>query len=79
MQCPHANIIFCPLYIAAHEGAGCDDGRLEEGGCAVSRGMDYSTTIADLRPAIVVESRRRERENELADQRHRNMRNNGIR
>ena len=79
MQCPHANIIFCPLYIAAHEGEGCDDGRLGEGGCAVSRGMDYAAAIARIRPDIVEESCRRERENELADQRRRNMRINGIR
>jgi hypothetical protein len=43
-QCPHDDIRFCPLYVAAHmpNAGGCDDGRLIDGGCAVTRGMDYA-------------------------------------
>lgn len=41
----HDDIRDCPLYIAAHDpnsgGNSCDDGRLDEGGCAVDRGLDY--------------------------------------
>lgn len=44
--CPHADVRFCPLYVASHiAGAGgCDDGHLgmAEGRCAVDRGMDYA-------------------------------------
>ena len=78
MECPHKNVMFCPLYVAAHDGGGCDDGRLEEGGCAVSRGMDYAAAIARLRPDFVAESRWRERKDVVAGQRLRNMRNNGV-
>ncbi len=46
-RCPRADDVSrCPLYLAAHVGGGCDDGRLEEGGCAVDRGlMDYAAEV----------------------------------
>jgi len=69
-DCPHSRIEFCPLYVAAHEagGNGCDDGRLGEGGCAVSRGMDYGRQLASLSAAnraLVLDCA--ERENEVVE------------
>ena len=54
-SCPHAEIRFCPLYHAAHEGQGhgCDDGRCAEGGCAAVRGLDYAAAVARLDPVKV--------------------------
>lgn len=50
-MCPHANIIFCPLYIAMHTGRGgsCwpDDGEIQTG-CAVAKGADYEMAVAKL-------------------------------
>jgi hypothetical protein len=49
MSCPYSNPEHCPLYIASHLGAGgCDDGRLAEGGCAVTRGLDYQAALGRL-------------------------------
>jgi hypothetical protein len=80
--CPHSRIEFCPLYLASHECAGgCDDGRLGEGGCAVSRGMDYGQALARLsreRPALVREAAERESEAMRTEQRQRNARNLGL-
>ena len=81
MKCPHANIAFCPLYHAAHVSGGCDDGRLEEGGCAVDRGMDYQRELArlnDARPDIVAAAEWAERKDAVMSQRARNRRYNGI-
>jgi len=54
-KCPHGNIVHCPLYIAAHyPGLGeysCADGRLNEGGCAVKRGLNYEKALARLSEA----------------------------
>lgn len=49
-KCPHELVQYCPLYVAAHiAGAGgCDDGKLELGTCAVSRGLDYAKRLAEL-------------------------------
>jgi len=82
-NCPHARIEFCPLYIAAHEdgGFGCDDGKLGEGGCAVSRGMDYGRALAKLslaNRALVLECAERENETIKIEQRRRNMKNLGL-
>lgn len=82
-KCPHSRIEFCPLYIAAHEagGLGCDDGRLAEGGCAVSRGMDYGRALAKLSGAnreLVQESAERESLHMKTEQRRRNMKNLGL-
>jgi hypothetical protein len=79
-KCPHARIEFCPLYIAAHEagGFGCDDGRLAEGGCAVSRSLDYGRALARLSEAnraLVLECAEQENHNMKVEQRRRNMKN----
>jgi DNA-binding IclR family transcriptional regulator len=49
--CPHKDIRFCPLYVAAHDrcGLGCDDGQLGEGQCAISRGLVYARQIELIR------------------------------
>lgn len=81
--CPHDDIAFCPLYHAAHEAGrhGCDDGQLGFGGCAVSRGMDYSTALAKLsaaKPQLVAEVEWAQMIAERRSQRNRNQRLNGI-
>ena len=82
-DCPHDHIEFCPLYVAAHEagGLGCDDGRLGEDGCAVSRGMDYGRGLAKLslaNSALVLECAERENHWMKTEQRRRNMKNAGV-
>lgn len=82
-KCPHDRVEHCPLYVAAHEagGFGCDDGRLQEGGCAVDRGMDYGSAVARLCRAnreLVQECAERESLWLKTEQRNRNMRVNGI-
>ena len=49
-KCPHDNALDCPLYMASHTGSlrGCDDGRLDEGGCAVNRGMNYEDAEEEM-------------------------------
>lgn len=83
MPCPHPDVRFCPLYLAAHvPGAGgCDDGRLDEGGCAIERGMNY--TVAKARLAVtqfrlVAESEFAERQVASTAQCIRNMRAAGV-
>lgn len=80
--CPHKDIRFCPLYIAAHEGAlGCDDGELGHGSCAASRELDYNQAIATLladRPRLVAECRFQEEAAERQAQRLRNMKAAGL-
>lgn len=55
-KCPHADVQFCPLYLAAHGaiGIGCDDGNLDQGGCAVDREMDYFKELGRLNPKLVL-------------------------
>lgn len=82
-DCPHDRIEFCPLYVAAHEagGYGCDDGRLDEDGCAVSRGMDYGRALARLsltNRALVLECAERQNHAMKVEQRRRNMKNAGV-
>lgn len=82
-KCPHSRTEFCPLYVAAHEsgGFGCDDGRLAEGGCAVSRGMDYGHALAKLSHAkrdLVLECAERENLNTKIEQRRCNIKNLGL-
>ncbi|WCK01039.1 hypothetical protein [Agrobacterium tumefaciens] len=82
-RCPHADIRFCPLYHAAHMegGYGCDDGRLDEGGCAVSRAWSYDHALARLEaamPRLVAELRWKEEAAEGKLQRDRNMRLLGL-
>jgi hypothetical protein len=82
MHCPHSDISFCPLYIAAHEAGGfsCDDGKLEDG-CAVIRGLDYGKTLAALwrvKPDLVAEAAAMENEEMARQQRARNMKAAGL-
>lgn len=82
-KCPHDRVEFCPLYVAAHEGGGfgCDDGRLQEGGCAVSRSMDYGKALARLSNAnrdLVQECAERESFFMKLEQRRRNMKAAGV-
>lgn len=78
--CPHAEIAFCPLYIAAHEGQGegCDDGELMLFGCAVSRGLDYAAAVARLSVRDVAILRFREAAAAAREQTTRNMRALGL-
>jgi transposase len=81
--CPHADIRFCPLYHAAHMGAGlgCDDGRLDEGGCGIDRGVDYAASVARLNvadPRLAPTLRFQEETEQFTAQRRRNMRALGI-
>lgn len=82
-RCPHPDVRFCPLYIAAHwpGSFGCDDGRLGEGGCAVDRGLSYVGAVAALRaaqPRLVAEAEFAADHEALIAQRKRNMRAAGI-
>lgn len=78
--CPHADICFCPLYHATHEGQGlgCDDGRAGEGGCAVDRGLDYAAAVARLDPVKVATLRFEEEGARERAQRDRNLRALGL-
>lgn len=83
-QCPHANIIHCPLYTGAHVayGPSCDDGKLETQQCAVDRGViEYRATVELLRakhPQLVAECEFAEAAAQAEEQRARNMRAAGI-
>lgn len=83
-RCPHNQVQFCPLYIAAHvPGAGgCDDGRIDDGRCAVDRGrLAYAARVARLRitnPGLVEEAEWRESAARALEQRARNRRLNGL-
>jgi len=84
-RCPHPNVVYCPLYAAAHEpdGLGCDDGNLaEHEGCAVDRGvMDYNAGVAALcrvRPDTVRERAEAENAAMARQQRQRNLRAAGV-
>lgn len=81
--CPHATIAFCPLYHAAHMAGGfsCDDGRMGEGTCAVSRKMSYARAVAKLRaqhPVLVAQLAFAEEAEARQAQRARNMRAAGL-
>lgn len=82
-NCSHADIRFCPLYIAAHmgNGFGCDDGRLDKGTCAVSRSLCYAEAVECLRaaePRMVATLAFEEEAEAAKQQRARNMRAAGI-
>lgn len=82
-KCPHENVAYCPLYVASHrpELSGCDDGRLAEGGCAVSRGMNYSESVKKLlasAPTLQALCQFDEKQDAAHKQCSRNMRLNGI-
>jgi len=83
--CPHAaDIVYCPLYLASHipDGGGCADNRLDEGGCAVTRGkLDYQeavTRFATRFPRAFAIQRFHEEHEAAQRQRRRNMEVNGI-
>ena len=85
--CPHGDIRFCPLYLAAHGpgGGGCDDGRLGEGGCAADRGfgrgMDYGAALGRLQAThfeMIARAEFAERQEAAQRQRARNMRAAGV-
>lgn len=83
IACPHADVRFCPLYIAAHLGnaPGCDDGKIWDGRCAVARGLDYRRQVEQLRvqcPGIVEQAEWAEDLERRAVQRRRNMRSSGV-
>jgi hypothetical protein len=82
-RCPHDDIRFCPLYVAAHDagtaGYSCDDAELGPlpTGCAVSRGYSYTDGIEGLMrvaPDLVRECRAAEAAAASQAQRERNMR-----
>lgn len=82
-HCPHADIVFCPLYVAAHEGYGfgCDDGGLADGFCAINRGLDYRGELARLNaasPRLVAQLEFSEHAAAVTAQRKRNMRAAGV-
>lgn len=82
-RCPHADVMFCPLYEASHEAGlgGCDDGHLDEGSCGVARGLSYSERLGHLMaiaPAIVARNKWAEEAAAIRAQRTRNQRLNGI-
>lgn len=82
-RCPHKDVKFCPLYVAAHGlfGLGCDDGNLGDGECAVARGMVYQRQIELIRvqcPGIVEQLQWNEDGQKMQEQRARNLRANGI-
>lgn len=83
MSCPHKDKRFCPLYIASHLGGGqgCDDGRLDEGGCGCAREMNYAVKVEELRasdPRLVAELEFREEVEIDRLTRLNNMRLNGV-
>lgn len=83
MTCPHEDIRHCPLYRASHEpgAAGCDDGQLAGGGCAVDRGMSYAGQVAALRithPRVVADAEWAADRARIVDQAARNRRAAGI-
>ena len=81
-RCPHADIQFCPLYVASHgTGYGCDDGQLGDGHCAVHRGLNYAAEVELIRvncPGVVERCEWRQALAERAVLRARNLRLNGI-
>lgn len=82
-RCPHADVRFCPLYIASHTGTGlgCDDGELQEGICAVARGLSYQANVELLRikaSGLVERAEWAAAAEAMNAQRARNLRLNGI-
>lgn len=82
----HSDCYYCPLYHAAHDPAisawGCDDGQLDTGACAVTRGTrDYATSLAHLMakaPRLVAGLRFKEEAAWAAAQRARKRKGDGI-
>lgn len=83
-MCPHRDIRFCPLYVAAHDGElsqlGCIAGEWAEG-CRVDQGADYTHAVAVLdgkAPRFTAELRWRQMVVDRQEQRARNMRAAGV-
>lgn len=78
--CPHRDVRFCPLYVAAHTDspASCDDGRMGEGSCAIARGRSYARSIARLDQELVAPCEWHEAEAERTARRERNFRAAGL-
>lgn len=69
------------MVLAHVPGWGCDDGHLDEGPCAVSRGMHYATEVARasiVHAVIIEECRWAEHLAERKAQLSRNLRAAGI-
>lgn len=82
-KCPHKEVRFCPLYIAAHTaaGLGCDDGKMGDGHCAVARGLSYVGAVRKIvakLPCLAEQAKWAESAEQATDQRRRNLRLNGI-
>lgn len=83
-RCPHANIIHCPLYVAAHDpdGLGCVSSRDDGFACDVAEGsMDYSAALGRLMaldPRMVATLKWKEDNAARSTQRLQNMRALGI-
>ena len=82
-RCPHDDVRHCPLYEAMHasELPSCDDGQLELGTCAVSRGASYAELVGQLMakaPRMVAQNKWNEDLARRRVQRDRNMRLNGV-
>jgi len=81
--CPHNDVKHCPLYHAMHvpNGASCDDGKIDDGDCAVARGMNYARQVEKLRvqcPGLVEAAEWRKAIDARSGQQQRNLRMNGI-
>ena len=82
-ECPHKNIVHCPLYVEAHNGRGmgCDDGGLADGFCGISRKLDYHHELGRLMavdPQLVAQIQWEEKLASYEDQRKRNMRSAAV-
>jgi len=84
--CPHANLVYCPLYVASHDPRlavfGCDDGKMTEDSlCAASRGLDFNGMLAALEagnPLFIQSLAMRERNAAAQAQRVRNLQRSGL-
>jgi hypothetical protein len=81
--CPHGESSWCPLSVAmnAVDRPSCDDGRLDEGGCALDRGADYHQLLGALiavDPRLVAECKWHADLEARRAQLERNLRLNGI-
>lgn len=85
MACPHRNIIYCPLYHAAHDAAISDLSCLHTGEfqweCLTDHGQSYLKMVEKVRavaPRLVAQCKWNEDAEEHKQQRLRNLRAAGI-
>lgn len=81
--CPHNPSTWCPLSVAMNAPGrpSCDDGKLDQGGCAVDRGGDYHQLLGELMAVdarLVAECQWYAALWERQAQRDRNLKLNGI-